>query len=459
MNDTTSKLELYDIQGIVLEGYSKLTSAAFVLLSIEDVPAARRWLSELTVRSAGVSAEQRLRPAMNVALTYHGLSKLGLSEQALRSFPSEFREGMDAEHRTRILGDFDESSPDKWEWGRAESKSPIHLLLMLYATSEPALAAFRARATETFQRAGLREEKVLGTEWLRDEKEHFGFRDGISEVPIVGHRGRTDGVAAGEFLLGYPNEYGKLTASPHDTAGRDLGRNGTYLVFRQLRQDVRSFWSWLYDKANGDVAECIRLASKMVGRWPNGASLVRHPESAPAGDAADVADNDFHYLAEDAGGARCPLGSHIRRTNPRDSLGADTRPGDSKLANLHRIIRRGRAYGPPLSPDLTPASFLAESTDGEERGLHFICMNANIERQFEFVQQTWSNNGKFAGLRNDPDPLIGARHGADSQFTIQREQQVRKRVVGLPNFVRTRGGAYFFMPGLAALKRLGEAST
>jgi deferrochelatase/peroxidase EfeB len=130
--------------------------------------------------------------------------------------------------------------------------------------------------------------------------------------------------------------------------------------------------------------------------------------------------------------------------------------GDDRLANLHRLIRRGRAYGKPLAKDMTPDAVLAKGRDGVERGLHFLCFSANIERQFEFVQQTWSNSAKFAGLRNDPDPLIGARYLPGSQFTIQQDG-VRRRFAGMPNFVTTRGGAYFFMPGIAGVRYLASA--
>ncbi len=211
------------------------------------------------------------------------------------------------------------------------------------------------------------------------------------------------------------------------------------------------FWKWLDERAEGRAKERVCLGAKMVGRWPGGASLVHHPHSEPKREQKP--DNDFQYLERDPHGERCPLGSHVRRTNPRDAFGE--KPGDEALSNLHRIIRRGRAYGKPLTGDMTPESILAKGSDDVDRGLHFICFNANIERQFEFVQQTWSNSGKFAGLRNDPDPLIGARYLPGSQFTVQ-EAGVRRRYVGMPDFVKVRGGAYFFMPSISAVKALGE---
>jgi Dyp-type peroxidase family len=289
-------------------------------------------------------------------------------------------------------------------------------------------------------------------------------------------------VAAGEFVLGYPNAYGQYTdrptlpaddaaasllpAAPDDAARRDLGMNGSYLVFRQLRQNVPAFWSYMAEhaprKLGGDATHaCIALASKMVGRWPSGAPLVK----APLADDPSLADdNDFVYVqadgAGDPHGLKCPIGAHVRRTNPRDAL--DPKPGSERsieVGKRHRIIRRGRAYGPPLASSMNPAELIGRADDARERGLHFICFNTQIGRQFEFIQHTWVNSPKFDGLYEDDDPLIGDRGAAEvnrgGAFTVQAEP-VRKRVTGMPRFVTVRGGGYFFMPGIAAVRYLAS---
>jgi deferrochelatase/peroxidase EfeB len=164
---------------------------------------------------------------------------------------------------------------------------------------------------------------------------------------------------------------------------RDLGANGTYLVFRQIEQDVARFWNALDRATQGDAKRREWLAAKVVGRWPIGAPFTLQPDARtdPSPNKDDPS-NDFSYRPADADGVACPLGAHIRRANPRDTLGNDPAVALTS-ARRHRLLRRGRAYGLPLVNRLTD--------DGKERGLHFVCLNANLERQFEFVQQTWIN--------------------------------------------------------------------
>ena len=189
----------------------------------------------------------------------------------------------------------------------------------------------------------------------------------------------------------------------------------------------------------------------MVGRWPGGAPLALSPDRD---DPALAEVNDFGYFHEDPVGTGCPVGAHVRRTNPRDSL--DPRPGTEKslaINRRHRLLRRGREYGQALSPEAALTESLAPD---EERGLHFICLNANIARQFEFVQNTWLNNPKFAGLYDDSDPLIGQSAPYGGTFTMPSATGARSRVNGMPRFITVKGGAYFFLPGLEALRRLAS---
>ena len=478
-------LDYEDIQGIVLRGYGKLHASCFIMLRITDgkMREARSWLGRLADRITVATPAEDRKQAIQLAFTLEGLRKLGLDAET--RFSCEFEDGISARHKSRILGDTGDSDPSSWAWG-GDSTEPIHLMLMLYSVADrdddtSQLDRLYAVHKQDFQAAGLVEVMNLTSRTLTRRKEHFGFTDGISQPVLEGtRRSRTSNkgnvLAAGEFILGYRNAYGKHPASPSIRAsfdrdnrlpilsdGRcDLGRNGSYLVFRQLSQDVRAFWEFLNTKANGDPGDRDRLAAKMLGRWRSGASLMQYPD----GDRPGVRpDNDFNYVGSvaeqgDPFGFRCPLGSHVRRTNPRDSVF----PGTNHLitdANTHRILRRSRAYGPPVAHSMDPGDILAAPEEGPERGLHFICLNADIGRQFEFIQHTWINNPKFANLYGEVDPLLGD-HGDgrgstpnEAGFTIPG-QPIRQRIAGMARFVHVRGAAYFFLPGIAAIRVLAQ---
>jgi Dyp-type peroxidase family len=463
--------ELHDVQGLLARGYGNLAAACFVLVGMDDGAAARRWLG--SVAAVLTRADERPdRRAINVAVTSSGLRRLGLDEASIGMFSIEFADGMASAHRSRILGDVGENAPERWDWG-GPGTPEVDGVLLLYASDETELAALEAEQTAALG-AGLQILARLGTSDLQGH-EPFGFRDGISQPLVAGlsKKGPPETtVSFGEFVLGYPNEYGRYTDRPileatadparvlrtdPDTGGADLGRNGTYLVFRQLSQDVHGFWRFLDQAAkrpdgSSDADRRLRLAAKMVGRWPGGAPLVLAPDRD---DPALAQANDFAYFHDDRGGARCPIGAHVRRANPRDSL--DPSPGtkDSYAINRrHRILRRGREYGAQLTPEEALSGVEANPAQ-DERGLQFICLNGNIARQFEFVNDTWLNDPKFAGLYDDADPLVGPSHPYGGTFTIQ-SNTVRERVTEVPRFVSVKGGAYFFLPGIAATRYLAS---
>jgi hypothetical protein len=293
-------------------------------------------------------------------------------------------------------------------------------------------------------------------------------------------------VCLGEFLLGYPNEYGLYTPRPllareRDPGGLlpraedapeevDLGRNGCYLVLRQLQQDVRGFWRELDRQAGGNEDLREALAAAMVGRKKNGEPLV-----------APGTMNDFTYEG-DPRGLRCPLGAHIRRSNPRN---ADLPPGGRGLLSrlwrmlgfnaaalepdliastrFHRLLRRGRKYGDiaaARSAALDPTAARSAALDPVvDVGIHFMCLAGNIKRQFEFVQSAWLVGSKFAGLTGESDPMIGHRlpdagNSPTDGFSIPQAGSPDCRLSGLPQFVTVQGGAYFFLPGIRALRYL-----
>jgi len=275
-----------------------------------------------------------------------------------------------------------------------------------------------------------------------DHKEPFGFRDGISHPAIegsgiVGDNPFDPPLKAGELVLGYPDEMGGLPPQPTPDV---LGRNGSYVVFRKLHQDVAGFRRYLRANASGAEDEEL-LAAKMMGRWRSGAPLALCPlHDDPELGADNARNNAFMFKADDAVGYKTPPGSHVRRANPRD---ADV----AGVVRLHRMIRRGTAYGPIL-----PEGVLED--DGAERGLMFAFVGAHLKRQFEFVQSEWLGGGEFLGLGDAKDPVAGPADG-EGAFSIPR-RPIPRRLQGLSRFVVTRGGEYGFMPGLRALRWLAE---
>lgn len=475
-----TRLDLGNIQGLLARGYRGLRYAQFTVFAIPGPAAGHKLLSWLLPRVT-TAASSTADNALHVAFSAAGMRQLGLPDGTIAGFSAEFAEGMVSPDRSRFLGDVEDSSPSFWDWGTPQRPS-VDGLLLLYAATPEILGRRQAELASRLAAAGIRDVTVLDTLELGD-REPFGFHDGISQPVIQGLRMAGRGsrtVAAGEFILGYPNAYGQLTDRPllpasadprhllpRDPAGggaADLGRDGCYLVLRQLEQDIGGFWGYAADatrRPDGsyDPQARIALAAKMVGRWPSGAPLVKAPG---ADDPRLGDDNDFGYHHTDPDGLACPLGAHIRRMNPRDSL--DPGPGTEQslaVANLHRLLRRGRAYGPGSPGAATDGDHAIRQPPGDSvparrgTGLHFICLVASLARQFEFVQHTWLNNPNFNGLYDDTDPLAGNRHPRGGTFSVPR-QPVRRRYRSLPQFVRVRGGAYFFLPSVSALRYLEQ---
>jgi Dyp-type peroxidase family len=222
------------------------------------------------------------------------------------------------------------------------------------------------------------------------------------------------------------------------------------MVYRKLRQDVVLFRTTLREAATRYEHDEEMLAAKVVGRWRNGTPLVNSPDH-PDPDFKDTAtkSNDFRYLDDDADGRRCPLGAHIRRSNPRDALGWPGLGGAGLLSFRHRIIRRGTPYGPALPID-------AADDDGADRGLVFVCFNASISRQFESVQLQWLNDGNGFHIGHDSDFLLGSPLGT-GKMTLQGDPPFFLSPQG--PFVSTRGGEYLFVPGITALRALAAGMT
>jgi Dyp-type peroxidase family len=452
MSRRSPSLQLEDIQGNLLKGYG-LPHAAHLFVRVRDAAAGQGFLRDLAgevTTARAWSNRDHAATTLNVAVSARGLRAIGLPEDVMETFPSEFRQGMAA--RADRLGDDGLSRPQTWEKGLRQGE--VELVVSLHAQSPDALSArvdgLRKRAKSTHHldvgcpqlAATLPDEPHYG-------REHFGYSDGFAQPAIAGGPvemrpgdgvpGRWGGwrpLKAGEFVLGYPDEDGGVPPAP----AAPYGRNGTFMVLRKLRQDVIGFRAMLRAAADALWSRDEELvAAKIAGRWRDGTPIILAPTSRELERAAHSRHTNAFRYRSDPGGRVCPIGAHIRRANPRDGL-----YGGGQRVRRHRIIRRGMPYGPPLP---------LGAKDRIERGLLFVCFNASIVRQFEVVNG-WCMDGNAFGLGDDRDFMLGENGAHDGKMTLQGDPPTF--LAPSRPLVVTRGGEYLFQPGITALHALGR---
>lgn len=510
----SKELDLYDIQGNICKGYGRygFPKARYLFLSFNSAKQSRQFLLALieditTAEAWPARKDSPIKPisTTNIGFTYPGLEALNIPERSLKGFPVDFTMGMKA--RGNILGDTGSNSAENWDsiW----KEGNIHAWLSINGRDSEAVSQRFSEVTELL--AGFPGVELLSghrgpngsTLNYQDAsavfengqptgKEHFGFTDGIGNPYFEGsgnHISRLPGrgklmrdgtwqpLATGEFVLGHPDEAREYPPAPEPKL---LSRNGTFMVYRKLHENVDTFSAYIDNLAKDFDGSKDLLMAKMSGRWPdNGAPLTLAAtdeaktaldlrmtdltQRAQDGDACAVAQLkqlrsewiNFSYDADKAG-AKCPIGAHIRRTNTRGSLETEkdafNRPG--ALVDRRRLMRRGLPYG---GIDET-------TSDSAEQGIIFMCIGASIERQFEFVQQQWVNYSNDFKLGNDKDPLIGNHQGQLTDKHIIQASDAKQGeatkapffCTEMPRFVETRGGDYFFIPSITALRMIAE---
>lgn len=461
-------LELDDIQGDILRAYgNRYDCTTYVFLAVPDAQRGRALiadLADLVTDAAPWTKEAKPERHFNVALTHAGLVALGVPSEVTESFSPEFRMGMAA--RATRLGDVGPSDPSNWEAGFGTGAA--HVLVTVNALDPAPLASALEELDVLIERHGPTVVARRDAELMPDIREHFGFADGFSQPSVVGATedkargggvplgdGRWRPLQPGEFVLGYPDEDTVLDDQRRlpDAPIGPLGENGTYMVWRRLHQDVARFRQVVKAAAeryeDGDEEH---LRAKIVGRWDDGSPLIDYPDAPATAGADGTFDqstpeaNDFTYRhSGDESGAKCPLGSHIRRSNPRDGLG-----WNGALSFRHRIIRRGMPYGPRLPEGVT-------KDDGAERGLVFVSFQANLARQFEAIQVQWLNDGNVFGLGHDVDFIMGTHREEGGTMVIQGECPFY--LGPQDDFVTMRGGEYLFVPGIRALRAVAAGTT
>ncbi len=433
-------LELDDIQHILVTRTPALTGR-YEFLTFRDPVGARAWLAGILekVQSAAAvrsTVEQENR-WVTVAFTWNGLRALGVDEASLATFPEEFKQGMVA--RAEMLGDTGPNDPSCWVGGLA--RPDLHAIVILFARGaadhQRCVAAHERLLAEVKGAERLSYLDLEATPPFDYAHDHFGFRDRLSQPVMEGSGeeptpGSGGPLKPGEFILGYPDEDGPPGNQPQPEI---LSRNGSYMAYRRLQEHVGAFRDFLRQHGQTPDEEEF-IAAKLMGRWRSGAPLVLAPEKDdPTLGADPQRNNDFNYKQMDPLGYAVPLGSHCRRMNPRDT---------AANMNRRRMIRRGATYGPAL-PE-------GAQEDGVERGIAAFVICASLIRQFEFAQNVWINDKSFHELGNERDPIIGNQDGT-LEFKIPK-RPIRRKITGLPAFTTVRGGAYFFLPGLKALRYL-----
>ena len=338
--------------------------------------------------------------------------------------------------RAQIIGATGHNHPDHWVGG-SPTRRFTPSSCSSRATSRSASGAGEEHARLLSEIPGVDVLSSLDLEAIAPEpREHFGYRDRLSEVPIEGDG--TESRSPARVAPSSRRVLPRLRRRERIVRRRCpkpeiLTRNGSYLAYFRLEEHVSVFRDFL--RRHGRTQEEQELlAAKLMGRWRSGAPLVLAPQRDDPELATDMRrTNDFDYGKMDPYGYACPIGAHIRRLNPRDTVDNVER---------RRMIRRGGTYGPPL-PEGAP-------DDGVERGVAGFIGCASLVRQFEFAMNVWVNDPTFKGLGNERDPIIGTQDGT-FDMTIPR-RPIRRKLERLPAFTTLRGGAYFFVPGLRALR-------
>jgi Dyp-type peroxidase family len=517
-------LAVNDIQGNTLVGFNK--DHQFLLaLKIHDVPAARQWLRRIVPEISSMAEVYQfstlfrmLRARLgrdpvglvatwvNIAFSHDGLAALA-SPAEVDAIPDDaFKSGL-VDGRAAELGDPvapGETDPTRhWVVGGTGRVPDIFLIV---ASDDPRWLAAAVQRLRPGVDDGTGAPEVLWEELGQTRldmpgHEHFGFKDGVSQPGVRGLVSRRPDVYLtprllqpsvpggvefarpgqplvwpGQFVLGYPSTNGSSGSTGGPVAAPRLKpawtRNGSFLVFRRLRQDVAAFTAFVHATAtalaqmpefSGMTPE--RLGALLVGRWASGAPVSRSPLAdlqALAED--DLANNDFLFTTdtppplfrpnsgaatgafptakEDILGFVCPHAAHIRKMNPRDQ---DTDLGDQFDTLTRRLLRRGIPFGLPLADPLA-------GDDEVERGLHFLCYQTSIEEQFEKLQQDWANNPQ-APLGGGHDLIIGQDRDHPRAFDLFTPDGSAQQTLTAPRqWVVPTGGGYFFTPSISAIR-------
>ena len=463
----TPDIDYADVQGTILRGY-RVDLARHFILQITSAAAAGTFIGSLVDGTGGMPRITTAQPwtskpdcFVNVGFTAPGLLALGVTAEQLDTFDDAFKAG--AVNGAAGVGDVGTSAPANW-LGGAETWQNAHVVLSLWVHKDPGVLDTVSAQLRAGFAAGMKELLSHDATALPDNRVHFGYRDNIAQPTVQGAPPRKHDVPdsqhtvpTGEFLLGYPNAgTGTYSVQPSQ-----LSLNSSYAAFRILDQDVAEFEQFLQEYAPRAGVDPEMLAAKLCGRWRNGNPVELAPD-APGPCLPMDQLNDFHYVdadpsKDDTLGLKCPIGSHIRRNNPRDAgvVGTDS--------THHRIVRRNIPYGPEYDP-ANPVNV--------RRGLIGYFINASICNQFVFLQSQWNQMFTFVKAATGPagsppgnavfnisgeDVFLGVNDPSQSSLTLPAPGARgvnNKTITGFSRMVTTRGSAYVFLPSITGLRYL-----
>ncbi len=502
----SKNLDLMDIQGNVIRAYGRYNFpyARYVFLNIRDGARGREFVRLVTEQvttavnwGQGPNPIEKPMSTVNVAFTYPGLKTLELPRASLIGFPMEFVMGM--KKRVDILGDDKRSAPEYWDpiWKESRERDrhkDVHVWISINGQTRAAMqekyewlqkivhdsaggVAILSghRGDDGAEHLPFQDVHAVFEDGKPTSKEHFGYTDGIGDPVFEGLPGKPERVvgrgkqlkggkwaplATGEFILGHRDEAEEYPIAP---APQLLSRNGTFMVYRKLHENVGTFNSYLEQEGAKYPGGKELLAAKFVGRWrDNGAPIVSAPDVASKAQwdakfaAATPAERDRMLSGftfdDDMDGAKCPFSSHLRRINPRASLELTPNAFDTPgaLANRRRVIRRGLPYGEVKDP----------ARDDGNHGIVIMMINSSINRQFEFVQQQWINYGNDFRAANDKEIILGNHDDEQPSKAVLQvpadSDEAPYFLSKIPRLVETRGGDYFFIPSMTALRMIAK---
>jgi len=449
---------LENLQGNILKPHGRGESDHLFLRFTADVAAVRRWIREFAeedITSAWNQLEEtdahrrdgtRGGVMVSFALSAKGYGALGLAARDFGASGQAFRDGM-KDRAFALIARNRDPPPSEWE---EPYPGEIHAVIALADDSAAAVEAKTREISVDVQEVA----SVLTVEHgtvLRNARgepiEHFGYIDARSQPLFLKgdlDREREQGVDVWDpsAPLGLV-----LVDDPFSSEEDSFG---SYLVFRKLRQDVDGFNAGVRALASRlSIGEDL-AGSLVVGRFKDGTPVTRQATDGLG------ATNNFEYLPEDRSGNRCPFHAHIRKANQR---GANPLL-DREEERTRRIVRRGVPYGLRPAPSSAPRE---GSQEVGEKGLLFMCFQSDIHRQFEFIQRSWVDNPSFPefllvrGLNTGDDALIGQHSRASQKWPREWGRGGRflgRSTINFGDYVRLRGGEYFFTPSLSFLKRL-----